>query len=63
MATFKFTAKKKAIFFEEDDICYITMHSVMGCTVRIKPTSNKIRALAEPEKIKEFNKAMTKSEV
>lgn len=63
MATFKFTAKKKALFFEDDDICYIMMHSIVGCTVRIKATSNKIRALAEPEKIKEFNKAMTKTEM
>jgi len=39
------------------------MHSALGCTVRITAASNKIRAIAEPEKVKEFNKAMTKSEM
>lgn len=63
MKTFKFTAQKKAAFFSETDVCYITMHSDLGCTLRIKAASNKIRALAEPEKVKEFNKALTKSEM
>ena len=39
------------------------MHSFVGCTVKITGTSTKIRALAEPEKIKEFNKALTKNEI
>ena len=39
------------------------MQSSMGCTLRITAASNKIRGLAEPEKIKEFNKALTKSEI
>ena len=63
MATFKFTAKKKALFFGDDDVCYITLESIVGCTVRIRPSSTKIRALAEPEKVKEFNKALSKSEI
>jgi len=63
MKSFKFTANKKAQYFHEDDICYIMMFSVLGCTVKIMPTSNRIRALAEPEKLKEFNKALTKAEM
>jgi len=63
MRVFKFTAKKKAIFFQDEDICYIMMHSDMGCTLRITATSNRIRALAAPEKIKEFNRALTKQEL
>ena len=63
MRVFKFHAKKKQRFFEEDDVCYLMMQSTMGCTLRIAPSSNKIRGLAEPEKIKEFNKALTKAEI
>ena len=39
------------------------MNSSMGCTLRISPYSNKIRGLVEPEKVKEFNKALTKAEI
>ena len=39
------------------------MQSSMGCTLRITATSNKIRALAAPEKVKEFNKALTKADI
>ena len=39
------------------------MHSSMGCSLRIAPQSNKIRGLVEPEKVKEFNKALTKAEI
>ena len=39
------------------------MNSSVGCSLRIAPQSNKIRGLAEPEKIKEFNKALTKAEL
>ena len=60
---FKFTAKKKARYFNEDDTCYITMQSMSGCTLRMTAMSSKIRAMAEPEKIKEFNKALTKAEL
>ena len=35
----------------------------MGCTLKIVAASAKLRALQEPEKVKEFNKAMTKSEL
>ena len=63
MRVFKFFAKKKQRFFHEDDICYVMMHSVVGCSLRIKAESNKIRALVEPEKVKEFNKALTKAEL
>ena len=63
MRVFKFHAPKKHRFFENDDICYIQMHSFVGCTIKMTGTSTKIRALAEPEKIKEFNKAMTKNEL
>ena len=63
MHKFKFHAEKKARYFEIDDICYITMDSTMGCTIRITAGSNKIRALAAPEKVKEFNKAMTNAEI
>ena len=62
MRVFKFHAKKKKRYFELDDICYIMMHSLVGCSLNISATSTKIRALAEPEKIKEFNKAQTKGE-
>ena len=60
MRVFKFTARKKAQFFADDAVCYIMMHSSLGCTLKITAASNKIRALAEPEKVKEFNKALTK---
>ena len=63
MRVFKFTARRKARFFGEEEICYIMMRSTMGCTLRIKAQSKKIRALVEPEKVKEFNKQMTKSEM
>ena len=63
MRVFKFHARKKQRFFEEEEICYMTMHSSVGCTLHIAPQSNKIRGLAEPEKIKEFNKALTKAEI
>ena len=63
MRVFKFHAKKKQRYFELDDICYIMMHSFVGCTIKITGSSTKIRALAEPEKAKEFNKAMTKTEL
>ena len=63
MKVFKFHAQNKKRFFENDDICYIMMHSFVGCTLKITGTSTKIRALAEPEKVKEFNKAMTKTEL
>ena len=63
MRVFKFFAKKKARYFHEDDICYVMMHSGVGCSLKIKAESNKIRALAEPEKVKEFNKALTKAEL
>ena len=56
MRVFKFTARKKAPFFADDAVCYMMMKSAMGCTLRITASSNKIRALAEPEKVKEFNK-------
>ena len=39
------------------------MHSSLGCTLKITAASNKIRALAEPEKVKEFNRALTKQEI
>lgn len=39
------------------------MYSAMGCTLRISAASNRIRALAEPEKVKEFNRALTKQEL
>ena len=63
MRVFKFTAKKKAPFFADDGVCYIMMHSQLGCTLKITAASNKIRALAEPEKVKEFNKVATKAEM
>ena len=63
MRVFKFTARKKAQFFADDAVCYIMMHSSLGCTLKITAASNKIRALAEPEKVKEFNKALTKQEL
>ena len=63
MHKFKFTAKKKARYFNEDDTCYIMMQSFSGCTLRMMANSNKIRAIAEPEKPKEFNKELTKAEI
>jgi len=63
MRVFKFTARKKAPFFADDGVCYIMMHSSLGCTLKITAASNKIRALAEPEKVKEFNKQLTKAEI
>lgn len=39
------------------------MKSALGCTVKITAASNKIRAMSEPEKVKEFNKALTKNEI
>ena len=63
MKSFKFTAEKKAQYFENDETCYIMMFSSLGCTVKVMATSNRIRGLAEPDKIKEFNKALTKAEM
>lgn len=63
MRIFKFTAQKKAPFFADDAVCYIMMYSVLGCTIKITASSQKIRALAEPEKVKEFNRQLTKAEV
>lgn len=63
MRVFKFHAPRKQRYFELNDICYIMMHSIVGCSVRITATSTKIRAFAEPEKVKEFNKALTKNEI
>ena len=63
MKRFKFSAKKKAKFFGEEDICYIMMESSVGCTLKITASSNRIKALAAPEKIKEFNAAKTKNEL
>ena len=63
MRTFKFHAQNKKRFFENDDICYIMMHSFVGCSLKITGTSTKIRALAEPEKVKKFNEALTKNEI
>jgi len=63
MKVFKFTARKKAPHFTDDAVCYIMMRSGVGCTLRITAASSKIRALAEPEKVKEFNKLLTKSEI
>ena len=63
MRVFKFHAQKKRQFFGDDDFCYISMQSSMGCTLRMSAASNKICGLVEPEKIKEFNKAATKSEL
>ncbi len=60
MKRFKFSAKKKAKYFGDDDICYIMMESAIGCTLKITASSNRIKALAAPEKVKEFNVAMTK---
>ena len=60
---FKFIAKKNARYFNEDAACYLSVYSYIGCTIKIKPSSAKIRALAEPEKVKEFNRQMTKSEI
>lgn len=56
MRVFKFTARKKAPFFGDDAVCFMMMQSAVGCTLKITAVSNKIRALAEPEKVKEFNK-------
>ena len=39
------------------------MHSNAGCTLKITGTSTKVRGLTEPEKVKEFNKALTKTEI
>ena len=63
MKTFKFLAHKKEAFFGADDVCYIMMRSNLGCTLSISSFSNNIRALALPEKIKEFNKALTQTEL
>lgn len=63
MRVFKFSAKDKARYFELDDNCYISMYSELGCTLKIVASSTKLRALAAPEKIKEFNKEKTKAEV
>jgi len=63
MKRFKFAAKKKAAFFGMDDVCYLMMKSSVGCTLKITVQSNKIQALAEPEKLKEFNAAKTKAEI
>lgn len=63
MHKFKFAARKKARFFENEDICYMMMFSFQGCTLKIKATSNRIRAMEAPEKRKEFNRTMTKAEL
>ena len=64
MRVFKFHAKKKKQrYFELGDICYITMHSFVGCTLKITGSSTKVRALVEPEKVKEFNAAKTNNEM
>lgn len=63
MRVFKFTARKKAQFFADNAVCYIMMKSALGCTVKITAASNKISAMSEPEKVKEFNKALTKNEI
>ena len=39
------------------------MTSVAGCTLRITAASTKIRAHDEPEKVREFNRQLTKSEI
>ena len=57
MRVFKFHAPKTQRFFAEEDVCYMMMKSSIECTVRIAASSNKIKGLSEPEKIKEFNKA------
>ena len=63
MKRFKFSAKRKAKFFGDEDICYIMMESAIGCTLKITASSNRIKALAAPEKVKEFNVAMTKGQL
>ena len=63
MRKFKLHAEDKKAYFALDGICYIMMHSISGCTLQITSSSTKIRAHLEPEKVKEFNKAMTTTEM
>ena len=63
MHTFKFGAKGKSRFFGEDECCYVMIYSSMGCTIKMKPTATQLKSMQEPEKKKEFNVGMTKSEM
>ena len=39
------------------------MHSKLGCTLRITASSNKVQNSNEPEKVKSFNKFLSKADI